>query len=195
MGVVEVIGVVSGGLAIAGAAYTGYRRLLLPYLRRQIFRPLDPTEPVERDALRYTDVSNGVDILTEKVRPKSPDVVLAVDRGGAIVGGLLAKALNLPIRMLSRVDQKNRFQHEFPASDLNDRKVLLVDDASRTGHSLREARRYVEEKFSPDGLVVAVLVVTATEWRGHDAPSPLQLVDYYAYSTTRTDVSLPWDVD
>lgn len=195
MGVVEVIGVVSGGLAIAGAAYTGYRRFLLPYVRRRVFRPLDPSKPVDRDALRYTDVSNGVDLLADKLRPKSPDVVLAVDRGGAIVGGLLAKALNLPIRSLSRVDQENRFQYDFPASDIDDRTVLLVDDASRTGHSLREACRYVDGNFSPDDVIVVVLIVTATEWRGHDAPSPLQLVDYHAYSTRRTDVALPWDVD
>jgi ethanolamine utilization protein EutA (predicted chaperonin) len=135
---VEWIGVISGILAIVGAIVALGKRYAIPYLRKQIYQPIDPSQPVRKNALCYKDVPNAIALVDEKIRVKHPDVILGIDRGGAIVGGLLAKRLRIPIRLLYRIKSDEGFYSDFGTSELDGKIVVLVDDASRRGALLKK---------------------------------------------------------
>lgn len=120
-------------------------------------------------------------------------MVLGVDRGGAIAGGILAKHFRIPIRLLYRIGGDEGFRSYFDASEVEGKLVILVDDASRNGRSLEKAKKYVENHLNPKRLIVSVLLLTETKYRGHEAVTASKLVDYFAYITSRTDIKLPWD--
>lgn len=155
--------------------------------------PLDPSQLVEKNALEYKDIPRAIELLAEKIRLKHPDIILGVDMGGAIVGGALAKYLRIPIRLLHRTKSKE-ICSDFDASEVNGKIVVLVDDASRTGRTIEKAKRYVNKHFSPQDLIVAVVLVTKTKYRIHKETTPLELVNCYVYLTSRTDVKMPWDM-
>ncbi|MBI4454300.1 MAG: phosphoribosyltransferase [Acidobacteria bacterium] len=185
--------VISGILAIGGVTIALGKNYLIPYLRKHINKPLDPLRPVTRNTLDYKDIPSAVALLAEKISSKRPDIVLGIDRGGAVVGGILAKYFRIPIRLLYRIESEEGFYSDLDASDVNGKVVVLVDDASRTGRSIEKAAKYVKSRLSPQSLVVAVLLLTKIDYRGHKEITPSELVDQFSYFTTRTDIKLPWD--
>ena len=189
----EWIGVISGILAIGGVTITLCNKYLIPYWKKKIYEPIDPLQPIKKDALEYKDVPNAITLLTEKISSKHPDVMLGVERGGAIVGGILAKHFHVPIRLLCRTESEEWFRSDFDSSELDGKVVVLVDDVSRTGRSLEKAISYAKNHFNPKCLIVVALLITKTEYHIHKEIDPSVLVDYFAYFTTRTDVKLPWE--
>ena len=76
------------------------------------------------------------------------DLVIAIGRGGIVPGALIASHLNADFDVLwiNYRDENNVPQHEYPRLvkeidlDHRNRSVLLVDDVSRTGATLQNAR-------------------------------------------------------
>lgn len=189
----EWIGVISGILAIGGVAIVLLNKYLIPYWRKTIFEPIDPLKPVKKDALDYKDIPGAIALLTQKICSKHPDIMLGVERGGAIVGGILAKQFHVPIRLLYRNDSEEWFCSDFDHSDVDGKIVILVDDVSRTGRSLEKAINYVKNHFNPKCLIVVALLITKTEHHIHKEIDSSSLTDYFAYFTTRADIKLPWE--
>jgi hypoxanthine phosphoribosyltransferase len=187
------IGIIAGFITIVGAIIALGKKYFIPYLRKKIDEPLDPSQPINKDALEYKDIRNAITLLVDKLRPKNPDVILGIDRGGAIVGGILAKHFGVPIHLLHRSDSKEGFCSYFDSSEVDGKVVALVDDASRTGRSIEKAKNYVKNQFSPQNLMVAVVLLTKTEYLRHKDITAAKLVDCYAYFTSRSDIKLPWD--
>ena len=116
---------------------------MAPYLKKRLFDPLDPEEPVTRDEMEYKDVQLATTRLVELLRLRRPDLVLAVDKGGSIIGGILAKQLDIPIRHLYRLANRVGFSSGYDVSELKNKVVVLVDDCSRTGRTLGQAVSHV----------------------------------------------------
>ena len=178
-------------IAIGGLVWALVRKFVAPYLKKRLFDPLDPEEPVTRDEMEYKDVQLATTRLVELLRLRRPDLVLAVDKGGSIIGGILAKQLDIPIRHLYRLANRVGFSSGYDVSELKNKVVVLVDDCSRTGRTLGQAVSHVRSHPELEELVIVVALFTKPGRRGQDSRT---IPDYYAYQTNRVDIRMPWDV-
>lgn len=186
MTLTEVIGVVSGVIGIAGGLYAIWH-WLLPRLRGNDIK--DPTKPVTKDRLSATDVDTGVARLANEIKAFSPDYIFGINRGGAIVGGMLANYLGLEGVFLLNVSND---KYDVNAKGLPDvepgQKVLLVDDRYRTGNHMRAANVYLAQTYPNVPIKRAVLLEVRDEGRPKASPP----VDYAAYHTDLFRVKCPW---
>lgn len=76
------------------------------------------------------------------------NIIIGIDRGGAIVGGMLAKTLGLAITTLA-VSYANPPKSNLKNIDFSSiKKILLVDDAIRKGKTMQAAWDMVERERS-----------------------------------------------
>lgn len=80
------------------------------------------------------------------------DLIVAIARGGILPASFIQRKLNLPLKILNiRFRDDNHtplFEHaqllEEEHFSTKGKKILLVDDVSRTGETLRIAKNYLE---------------------------------------------------
>jgi len=94
-----------------------------------------------------------------------PDVVVSIARGGYVPARLLCDFLDVndlvSVQVLhwgraAEITAVAHVKYGFEA-DLKGKRVLLVDDICDTGDSIIVAREYIERKYSPAELRVAVM--------------------------------------
>ncbi len=102
----------------------------------------------EREVLTYELFGTGIRELAQQVVDSGyrPDVVLGIARGGLIPAGAIAYAIEvknlftLSVEFYTGVDQRLDVPVMLPpfldAHDLDDAKVLVVDDVADTGKTL-----------------------------------------------------------
>jgi uncharacterized protein len=81
------------------------------------------------------------------------DMIIAINRGGVIPAGIINQSLNLPLDVINinYRDEKNMPKYDSPKMmsdfkmDIKKKKVLIVDDVSRTGKTLELAKKYLGE--------------------------------------------------
>lgn len=114
------------------------------------------------------------------VHEKPFDIIVAIGRGGLTFGHLMSDFLRIPICSItiqSYTDiQKQGEVHitEELSSGISGKRVLLVDDISDTGTTLKRALSYVRE-FHPSAVTTATLF-----YKPHSTLRP----DYFAKQTT-----------
>lgn len=193
------------GRLLPGLGKIVYRLLVPPEQRRPLGEeervpgegqePFPREKPVTRD-LTYVDVAQAVAELAGEVRHYQPDVLGAVDRGGAVVAGLLAKKLKqvreiLPIVVVQRRETPSGPDYEV-TGDVGGKRLVLVDDAFRTGAAMTLARERVLEKGARHIKMVVILLERRERRRGTAATASDVLAVYH---TDRLNVNLPWDVE
>ena len=193
---IELIGLFASVIAVLGAAYTFVKKVLLPWLRKSgiISNVQDPQEPVTKLRLSWQDIGVAVDILADDARAFGADGIFAINRGGAIIGGILAKRLDLPgVRHLD-VDSNRTADmvrcHEFD-SVISPRKVLVVDDLARTGRNLAAASDFVASKTGAD--IRTAIILDIREDRRDPAGVSERRIDKHVFHSFLTTVRLPWD--
>jgi hypoxanthine-guanine phosphoribosyltransferase len=191
----SLIGVVSGLCTIIvtlAGVYAWIRSHAL------IVRIHDPEKPVDRGDLSILDVLRAMRRLADDARRYNADQIVAINRGGSIVGGWLAKRLGLkaPIifvvnsdwppgqRVVPQVDREIEFGG----------KVYLVDDVQRKGEHMREAVQYLRTHCPRAEIRRAVLLQMDVPHAGPETVTfmnaPCDFRGFYTYSAK---VSLPWD--
>jgi hypoxanthine phosphoribosyltransferase len=144
----------------------------------------------ERIVLNWEEFGQGArDFADEIGEQYQPDLVVGIARGGVIVGAVIASALQVdffPIKvsrqMMMEVVSEEPVLVIKPYSYAAGKRVLLVDDISRTGATLNIARRALE-KFEP----VEIKTACYADRKG-DGYEP----DFCKLSV-ETDVVFPWD--
>jgi len=157
-------------------------------------------------ALTLADVEYAIDYLDNKLREGGfiPDIIIGIDRGGAIVAGWLGKKLRLPSIHISLSD-KWTVSSAIGSLDegikdptkRNERyktiqKVLVTDDASRTGVTLKRAVEYLDQLSPLKGADIKTAVILNEECKVGAAPKTPP--DFYVYQTESTKITLPWDL-
>ncbi len=148
-----------------------------------------PENEQHRD-ISWEEYSRLCRILAQRISEDyKPGTVVGIAHGGVIVGATIATILGrdfFPIklsrRVNSRVVRKRAKMLVPPTADLAGKTVLLLDDASRTGETLKAAVRSING-HNPKKIITAVLVRS-----GDYAP------DYYA-SYFPGDVRFPWEIE
>lgn len=204
-----IVGLIAGFLAILGylwGVWRGFWRLfgekwIVSWLERKVLvdvpsSHLDPDAPVTAWSLSYTDVSFAVRDLAEKAQVFQPDVIIGIDRGGAIVAGLLGKYLSrrqpierciVPLSLVCWRQGRAGMFVQASKEQIQDKKVLLVDDASRSGGALVQAKGLLTDgELRPADVRIAVIL---------EAPGRPGLCNYSVYHAAEgRSPALPWDV-
>ena len=143
-------------------------------------------------SLTWRDVEELVDSLFLKLDANyKPDTIIGVMRGGMIIANLLSDLFQnqevyaIGCRSYVGKDRREevRIYHDLILRDLKGRKVLLVDDVSDSGNTLKTALSHVITPRQPLEVVTATLHVKP--WTGH-------VPDYYV-ETTDAWIIYPWE--
>lgn len=129
----------------------------------------------------------GVVALEAYAREKKPQYIIGINRGGWLLSTYLAHRLNIDRDHLLRFDSsKNEIiDNNIKPSKLKYKNILLVDDISRKGNSIKKAHEYVKNKFLDSSFLTVVLLVCG------ENPAK-KLISFHPYYTEYLDIQLPW---
>lgn len=87
-----------------------------------------------------------------------PDMVLAIARGGLLIGGAIGYALSVKnvytmnVEFYTGVDERLDVPRILPPApdfvDVSDARILIVDDVADTGHTLRSVEQFCDGKVA-----------------------------------------------
>jgi len=191
----ELIGFIAAICTIAvtaGGAYTWIRGHAF------IVRVHDPHKNVEQDNLSVIDVARAMKGMAEDAGRYKPDYIVGINRGGAIVGGWLAKQLQMeaPILLTVNADepQGRRVVARLGRSGQLAGKIYLVDDAQRKGEHMREAMAYLNARHPGVEIRRAVVLQMDLSHQGPEAVAfRATRSEFVGFLTTNGNVALPWD--
>jgi hypoxanthine phosphoribosyltransferase len=119
-----------------------------------------------------------------------PDMILAIARGGLLIGGALGYALSVKnvytmnVEFYTGVDERLEVPRILPPApdfvDLQDARILIADDVADTGHTLESVQAFCAGKVGE--VRVAVL---------YEKPHSVVLGDYVWRRTDRW-IEFPW---
>jgi uncharacterized protein len=152
----------------------------------------DTVDAIQREVLTYEHFGRAVRDLAQQVHDSGfqPDWMIAIARGGLVIGGALAYALGhkniatINVEFYTGIEERLDVPVELPPvlnlDDISNRRVLVVDDVADTGETLR----LVLEKCAPavDDIRAAVL---------YEKPRSLVSADFVWRRTDRW-IDFPW---
>jgi hypoxanthine phosphoribosyltransferase len=154
--------------------------------------PTDATDAPDREILTWELFGRSTRELAEQIAADgwSPDIVVAVARGGLTVAGALAYALGVKncgainVEFYTGVDARLDVPVVLPPSmnlvDVTGLNVLIADDVADTGHTLR----LVREVFAQH---VAEARTAVLYHKAHSVIAPT-----YAWKRTDAWINFPW---
>jgi hypoxanthine phosphoribosyltransferase len=113
-----------------------------------------------RELMSWEDLGDGARELAEQIHRDGyrPDIVLAVARGGLLVGGALGYALgvkntfSMNVEFYTGVDERLEMPMLLPPVpdlvDFHEQRVLIADDVADTGATLALVKDFCEGKVA-----------------------------------------------
>jgi len=125
----------------------------------------NPKESGSERRIGWNEYSNLCKLLADRIKQHDdPETVVGIAHGGVIVGATVATILGkdfFPIKFSRRVNARVvRKQSKLlvpPTADLEGKSVLLIDDASESGQTLKSAIQAIRKR-GPSEIITAVLV-------------------------------------
>jgi len=161
-------------------------------------KPVAENGIVTRNLL-FQDVLNGVLMLAGQIRESKyvVDLIISVSSGGAHIGGLLSRALNLPFYQVMRSnpsaepDEPSRSKL-LPDSlpDVDNKNILLVDDICKTGESLKLV---ASELTTANEVRKVALLLWIQEGKEEEELPEEKRLDYWAFTSNNISLKMPWD--
>ena len=140
----------------------------------------------------WENVENAAASLTEKITSSgfTPDIIIAISRGGLVPARLLSDSLNVPVLYTIRISlyssvgvRMEKPEVTQPLSvDITGKKILIVDDVSDSGRSLELAEQYIIP-LNPAEIKTATI---------HYKPGSMFKPDFFIF-TTEAWVVYPWE--
>jgi hypoxanthine phosphoribosyltransferase len=142
----------------------------------------------------WEQVYSGVEYLSELITEDySPELIVGISSGGAVIGGMLSRLLNKPLTQVVRSEPQleetkpdSSTLLSIPFETITGRRVLLVDDIVVSGNTLSEhCEKITEQKNHPSEVRSAALLLAGAHWK--------KKPDFCAFKTSNTEVRMPWD--
>ena len=113
----------------------------------------------EREIMTWEIFGDASRALAEQVAEDyEPDMILAIARGGLLIGGALGYALSVKnvytmnVEFYTGVDERLEVPRILPPApdfvDVRDAKILIADDVADTGHTLRSVQEFCRGKVA-----------------------------------------------
>jgi len=163
----------------------------------------DLTVP-EHGELTWKQAVHGLAELVRSVHGFDPAYIVGINRGGAILGGMIAKQLTSRRRcevvyLLHLFKPPHAGGYKFVVDpmwpensplNMNDTNVLLVDDARYMGNHMRQAIDWLAQKYPQARIETAVLL----KYIGTNPAAPSWKIDHAPCTTLNPhEGQLPWD--
>lgn len=109
--------------------------------------------------LSWEDIEKITDQLAEKIKANNfvPDYLIGITTGGLIPLYFLAKKLKVDNIFTISIGKRSIAKELLPEVNLKDKKILLVDEITESGKSLKEARDFLIKRYSPRKIKTATL--------------------------------------
>jgi adenine/guanine phosphoribosyltransferase-like PRPP-binding protein len=133
----------------------------------------------------YLEVHNGLIFLAKKALLYAPDYLIGINRGGAILGGMIGKRLGMMVRCIE-LTHRPEDSPSLPIDDslLPGKRVLLVDDRLHTGINMAKAIDFLLERKA---VLFSMVFAIPQGWKRNGFPCE------YAYKVTGSDLPFPWE--
>ena len=126
-----------------------------------------------------------------KTQNYKPDLIVAIARGGVVPARILSDLLETPslsciqIEFYTNINQtlQEPILKQTLTTNVTGKKILLIDDISDTGKSLKLAKTHLQHQG-------AIEIKTATLY---EKPQSITTPDFYEKQTTNW-VVFPWDI-
>jgi uncharacterized protein len=126
-----------------------------------------------------------------KTQNYKPDIIVAIARGGVVPARILSDLLEIPslsfiqIEFYTNINQtlQEPTLKQTLTTNVTSKKILLIDDISDTGKSLKLAKTHLQHQG-------AIEIKTATLYK---KPQSVTTPDFYEKQTTDW-VVFPWDI-
>jgi hypoxanthine phosphoribosyltransferase len=153
------------------------------------------SDDADREVMQWGDLGAAAEALAAQVRDDgfSPDLILAIARGGLLPGGALGYALGvkntcaMSVEFYTGVDQRLDVPMVLPPTpdlvDLSDAHLLIVDDVADTGGTLEVVHDFCTPKVAE--VRTAVL---------YEKPRSVVKCDYVWRRTERW-ITFPWSAN
>jgi uncharacterized protein len=161
-------------------------------------RPADSSKSIGRGfhELSWQEFDRLSRQLADEARAFQPELVIGIAKGGIFLGGALAGLLGLdfqPVRLVERSRDRGGpgqtpLRQDMPP-EVKGRRVLLVDDVSQSGNTLKLAQKQAKEAGAK-----AVHTATLLLRLGPNGKRLGAKPDYYAMETGDL-VVFPWDYE
>lgn len=95
----------------------------------------------------WDEVERETTLLAKKI-DYSPDIIVAVARGGFVPGRLLAKSLGVKKMFgltVTKSGDSRKIESQIDKESIAGKEVLLVEDMIESGRSLIAAKKYLED--------------------------------------------------
>ncbi len=133
--------------------------------------------------------------MAEEIRHFHPELVIGIAKGGIFLGGALAGLLGLdfqPVRLVERSRDRVSpgqapLRQDMPP-EVKGRRILLVDDVSRSGNTLKLARKQAEQAGAKEVRTATLLLRLGSGKRLGPRPN------YFALESEDL-VVFPWDYE
>lgn len=162
---------------------------------------LHPTVLIEGTRLSPTAASLGfgnIELVTQRLISTLPGRIpyfFGVNRGGGIIASLLTQRLGLHQKHLLKCDYNPEYRKLFCEERPDVSLAIIVDDAVRSGNTLRAVRKHIQESY-PDALIYVLALVVSANGNslrpGGDHAKLFDLVDYYPWISFNPKTALPW---
>ncbi len=148
--------------------------------------------PEEREIMAWDDFGVASRDVAQMVADDGyePEMILAIARGGLLIGGALGYALSVKnvytmnVEFYTGVDERLEVPRILPPApdfvDLHDAHILIADDVADTGHTLRSVQQFCEGKVAE--VRTAVL---------YEKPHSVVRCDY-VWKRTGLWINFPW---
>ena len=145
----------------------------------------------------FPEVLDALSVLAEQIKDSKYqiDLIVSVSSGGAVVGGMLSRVLNIPLAQVTRsqpsleADRPDESKIE-AMPDVTDKKLLLVDDICKSGYTLNLVRNSCGT--ATEVKTAALLLVLQEGEDESDLPQEKHL-DYRVFTSDNILVKMPWD--
>ncbi len=150
---------------------------------------------VEREVMTWDDLGVGSRELAEIVHEDGfrPEIILAIARGGLLVAGALAYALEVKntftmnVEFYTGIDERLDMPMLLPPVpdlvDFSETRVLIADDVADTGATLALVKRFLEGKVAETRCAVL-----------YEKPRTTVQCEYVWRRTDRW-IDFPWSVE
>lgn len=153
----------------------------------------------EQEQYDWSDIERLLGAVISQIGDWHPEVVVGINRGGAIVGGLVAKRLGLPgislIQVLYSVEDEAYTVVREPVPEPAAR-VLVTDDSYRRGDHARVAKAHLRRLFPDAEIRYAVFVEFPQDNPAADSMANRRVPggpDIAGERNRSPEFKLPWD--
>lgn len=120
--------------------------------------------------------------------------LIGVNRGGTSLACFLAKRLDLEAKYVLRCDYNKDYgrviDQDKKRTEL-DGPIVIIDDITRTGTTLRNVQKYIKDKYRGSKILTFILLVSCKNEKNFSELNTI--IDYTPWFTQNDNVHLPWN--